>query len=355
MLEILISSNAMAMKDFIMRWGGNFSTITKLPSPFADVALSYIDIGARGGPPQNWLKLARQMNYLCFEPDPIEAESLRTAFTENPQLQAIVSERALGAASGTATLYLTHSRPCSSLLKPNEALFNMFSLRNLLKVEKELSIPIVTLDSELKRLGSVGDYIKADVQGYELEVLRGGNEALSAAIGCELEVGFIELYKNQPLFSEIDQWMRSKGFFLADLERVWWRRASTPPEIQQRGSLTYGDAIYLKNDVTNPRDRTVAIKSAIICIATGLHELAYEVVLEARKNRLLSLEETENFHAWLRHHQRSTTFWYHLAKALSGLPGRQTLGRLLSLWGRAFQGNSDLGSDAASWNRRTSW
>ena len=295
------------------------------------------------------------MTYLCFEPDPSEAESLLMSFAKAPQLHALVSECALGAASGSATLYLTHSRPCSSLLKPNAALLDMFAHRNFFQVEKEISIPIVTLDSELRRLGSVGDYIKADVQGYELEVLRGGTEALSAAIGCELEVSFIELYKNQPLFSEIDQWMRSKGFFLADMERVWWRRASTPPEIHQRGSLTYGDAIYLKNDIINPRNRTVAIKSAIICIATGLHELAYEVVLEAHKNQLLSLEETENFHAWLRHHQRSTTFWNHLARALSGLPGRQTLGRLLSLWGRAFQGNSDLGSDAASWNRRTSW
>jgi hypothetical protein len=231
----------------------------------------------------------------------------------------------------------------------------MFAHRGLFEVEKELPIPIVTLDSELKRLGSVGDFIKADVQGYELEVLRGGTEALSTSIGCELEVCFIELYKNQPLFSEIDQWMRSKGFFLADLERVWWRRAAAPIEIQQRGSLVYGDAIYLKNDIISPLDRTVAIKSTMICIALGLHELAYEVVLQAHKNRLLSLEEAENFHAWLHRHQRSTTFWYHLSKALAGLPGRQTLGRLLSLWGRAFQGNSDLGSDAASWSRRTSW
>jgi protein O-GlcNAc transferase len=343
------------MNDFIMRWVGNISTITKLPSPFADVALSYIDIGARGGPPQHWLKLARQMTYLCFEPDPTEAELLRTTFSGNSQFQAIVSPCALGAASGTATLHLTHSRPCSSLLKPNAALLDMFAHGGLFEVEKELPIPIVTLDSELKRLGSVGDFIKADVQGYELEVLRGGTETLSAAIGCELEVSFIELYKNQPLFAEIDQWMRSKGFFLADLERVWWRRAAAPVEIQQRGSLIYGDAIYLKNDIISPLDRTVAIKSTMICIAAGLHELAYEVVLQAHKNRLLSLEEAESFHAWLHRHQRSTTFWYHLSKALAGLPGRQTLGRLLSLWGRAFQGNSDSGSDAASWNRRTSW
>ena len=343
------------MKDLFLKFCGNFSTLDKLPDPFSLATLSYVDIGARGGPPPHWLKLARQMNYLCFEPDPSEAESLRMSFAQAPQLHALVSECALGAACGSATLYLTHSRPCSSLLKPNAALLDMFAHRNLFQVEREISIPIVTLDSELRRLGSTCDFIKADVQGYELEVLRGGDEALSAAIGCELEVSFIELYKNQPLFAEIDQWMRSKGFFLADLERVWWRRASAPPEIQQRGSVAYGDAIYLKNDIIGPRDRKVAIKSAIICIATGLHELAYEVVLEGHKNRLFSLEEAKGFYAWLRHHQKSTIFWHQLAKVLTGLPGRQTLARLLGLWARALQGNSDEGSDAASWSRRASW
>ena len=131
----------------MMRLIGNVSTIPELPSPFAETALSYIDVGARGGPPTQWLKLSRQMKYLCFEPDTSEAEALRLNFAQNPQIHALVSECALGATSGSATLYLTHSRPCSSLLKPNAALLNMFAHRGLFEVEKELSIPIVSLDA----------------------------------------------------------------------------------------------------------------------------------------------------------------------------------------------------------------
>lgn len=344
-----------SVRNLMMRLIGNVSTMPELPSPFAETALSFIDVGARGGPPAQWLKLSRQMNYLCFEPDQAEAEALRLNFVNNPQIHALVSECALGATSGSATIYLTHSRPCSSLLKPNAALLDMFPHRGLFQVEKELSIPIDSLDAELKRLGSFGDFIKIDVQGYELEVLRGGVEALSQSIGCELEVSFIEIYKDQPLFAEVDQWMRSKGYFLADLERFWWRRAAAPVEIQRRGTLAYGNAVYLKKEITHPQNRLVAVKSTIICIAAGLDELAYEVVLQAKRNQLITVEEANHFNAWLRFYKRSASFWYRLSSLLAYLPGRQTLGRLLGLWSNALQGSSDTGSDADSWNRKISW
>ena len=339
----------------MMRLIGNVSTMPELPSPFAETALSYIDVGARGGPPTQWLKLSRQMNYLCFEPDHAEAEALRLVFSRTPNFRGVVSECALGATSASATLYLTHYRDCSSLLKPNSDLLNMFVHRDLFRVEQELSLQTGTLDAELQRLGSGSDFIKIDVQGYELEVLKGGEQAVFNSIGCELEVSFIEIYKNQPLFAEVDQWMRTRGFFLADLERIWWRRAAAPVEIQRRGTLAYGNAVYLKKEITHPQNRLVAIKSTIICIAAGLDELAYEVVLQAKRNQLISVEEANHFNAWLRFYKRSTSFWFRLSSLLAYLPGRQTLGRWLGLWSNALQGSSDTGSDADSWNRKISW
>ena len=343
------------MKNLIMRLLGNISTMAELPSPFAEASLSYIDIGARGGPPNNWLKLARQMNYLCFEPDPVEAEALRLVFSRSPNFRGVVSECALGATSGSATLYLTHSRPCSSLLKPNSDLLNTCVHRDLFRVEQELSLQTGTLDAELQRLGSIGDFIKIDVQGYELEVLKGGEQAVSNSIGCELEVSFIEIYKNQPLFAEVDQWMRARDFFLADLERFWWRRSAAPAEIQRRGTLAYGNAVYLKNEIFRSQDRAVAIKSAIICVATGLNELAFEIVQQGHLHRLFTRAEMAGFHSWLQRHAKSNAFWYRLAEPLSRLPGRQTLGRWLGLWSRALHGECHTGSDADSWARRTSW
>lgn len=80
-------------------------------------------------------------------------------------------------------------------------------------MEKELSIPIGSLDAELKRLGSFGDFIKIDVQGYELEVLCGGVEALSQSIGCELEVSFIEIIKTNHFSQKLTSGCAPEAFF----------------------------------------------------------------------------------------------------------------------------------------------
>jgi hypothetical protein len=199
------------------------------------------------------------------------------------------------------------------------------------------------------------DFIKIDVQGYELEVLKGAENRLNEVIGCELEVSFIEIYKRQPLFAEIDQFMRSRGFFLADLERFWWKRKEMPLEIQERGTLAYGNAFYLKSEALAPSDRMMALKSSLICSAMGLDELSWEIVLQAQRSGHLSESEVSEFQAWIRNRRKQTIFWFKMAKKLLHLPGRQTLSRWFSLWARALAGNSNANADAQSWNRRTSW
>src|SRR3954451_13935580 len=51
-----------------------------------------------------------------------------------------------------------------------------------------------------------------DVQGSELEVLRGGTVKLSQAVVVQTEISFVPLYKEQPVFGDIDLELRSQGF-----------------------------------------------------------------------------------------------------------------------------------------------
>ena len=39
-----------------------------------------------------------------------------------------------------------------------------------------------------------------------------------AIFGVEVEVEFIEMYQDQPLFNEVDSFMRERGFYLFDLK-----------------------------------------------------------------------------------------------------------------------------------------
>lgn len=59
--------------------------------------------------------------------------------------------------------------------------------------------------------------IKADVQGYELEVLRGATEALASADAVLLKVSFRELYEGQPLAHELIAFLGDRGFMIADV------------------------------------------------------------------------------------------------------------------------------------------
>jgi hypothetical protein len=59
--------------------------------------------------------------------------------------------------------------------------------------------------------------LKIDVQGFEMEVLRGAVEILSSFSSIYVECSFIELYSGQALINETIEFLYSAGFALAGL------------------------------------------------------------------------------------------------------------------------------------------
>lgn len=75
-----------------------------------------------------------------------------------------------------------------------------------------------TLDSlTFKTLFSKPDFIKIDTQGYELEILKGGEKTLSSAEFVLLEVSFLDIYKNCPLIADVLNFMEMQGFVVYDI------------------------------------------------------------------------------------------------------------------------------------------
>jgi FkbM family methyltransferase len=97
----------------------------------------------------------------------------------------------------------------------------LFQLGNGTSVLKELSgfqpkaieVPMERLDRLLAGK-NVGDQalIKLDVQGYELEVLRGAGDILRLAEVMILEVAIIPFNDGAPLFAEVVQFMENAGY-----------------------------------------------------------------------------------------------------------------------------------------------
>jgi FkbM family methyltransferase len=82
------------------------------------------------------------------------------------------------------------------------------------------SVPVVRLDSAADELTESDDriYLKLDVQGYELRVLRGAPETLEKVQAIELELSLVPLYEDQPEVGELLEFVRSAGFEPFSLE-----------------------------------------------------------------------------------------------------------------------------------------
>jgi len=88
------------------------------------------------------------------------------------------------------------------------------------------------------------DFMKIDVQGYELKVLKGAESSLNELLGLEIEITFFEIYKNQCSFGEIDDYLLKHDFEFIDFTSLTRWERDTPKNTL--GICMGGDALYLK-------------------------------------------------------------------------------------------------------------
>ncbi len=97
-------------------------------------------------------------------------------------------------------------------------------------------VEVCTLDRWCEQAGvdprKVG-LLKLDVQGAELKALYGARKLLETTKLVYLEVSFVPIYKDCPLFDEIDRFMTECGY----------RRHAVYPSDQPHN---WGDALYIK-------------------------------------------------------------------------------------------------------------
>jgi FkbM family methyltransferase len=79
------------------------------------------------------------------------------------------------------------------------------------------TVPMRRLEEIVAGAGGRGSYvIKADVEGGELEVLKGAGELLAQTEMILLEVSLFELVPGSPQLADVVRWMHEHGFAVAD-------------------------------------------------------------------------------------------------------------------------------------------
>lgn len=144
---------------------------------------------------------------------------------------------ALAERSGAATMQINASPMTSSMLPRGEFAQRYFDEATRLAEGRE--VPTVTLDEWYDQSGlDRVDVLKLDLQGFEAQALRGATKLLRRGVGCVFtEVSFVELYRGQAQFGEIDSLMRSMGYRLYNLYHLATKNRD--------GQLNGADALYI--------------------------------------------------------------------------------------------------------------
>ena len=107
-------------------------------------------------------------------------------------------------------------------------------------VVSTISVPMTTLDKfTANTVFARPDFIKLDVQGYELEVLRGAEPALASAEAVLMEVNLLGILDGAPLFHEATRFMSERGFQVYDIG-TFFRRPHD-------GALWQVDVIFVRS------------------------------------------------------------------------------------------------------------
>lgn len=172
---------------------------------------------------------------MAFEPVPASYRQLvaATAALGNVTPHQV----ALGGAAGDRELHLSARITSSSLFETNRAIGDPFFASNLETVSTT-SVRVATLDDVIDPAARIA-LIKMDVQGSELDVLRGAERTLGQTRFVLTEMMNHDFYTAAPQYHEIDAFLRERGFGLHDII----------PSIRRDERLMEWDAIYCNTGV----------------------------------------------------------------------------------------------------------
>jgi FkbM family methyltransferase len=181
---------------------------------FVSLEVGALPVDGRPEPFHSLLRDFPRSRNLCFEVDEQLCARLNQTAVSGMEFHPF----ALGGRNGKRTFYTTAHPMCASLFEPDERWADLYYNLDVMRKTGSGSLDVITLEQFVtdKRIGAI-DFIKADIQGAELEFLRGAGSALDSVLCVVCEVEFVPLYKDQPLFADIDSWLRSRGFMLHKL------------------------------------------------------------------------------------------------------------------------------------------
>jgi len=246
------------------------------------------DVGARGGGDIIWEIYKEQCILYGFEPDNQEYELLIKKNNESSKhsFKSIISNYALWNERQKKSLFIYAQKSASSFYEASNFYSRLPESEQMNLIDQVEVENVITLDEYSSQNSIEFDILKLDVQGAELAILQGGKYQLENNCKAVItEVEFVELYKEQPLFNDIDCFLKQRGFTLFDLDIRRWSRKKLSKNLHKVkfGQIIYADALYLKDPIENNTYRKLISKKdclKLISIAElfSLPDFALELI-----------------------------------------------------------------------------
>ncbi|MEO3473567.1 FkbM family methyltransferase [Roseomonas sp. CAU 1739] len=182
-------------------------------------------------------------------------------------------------------LHICQAPGMTSLLEPDPAVLSLFhGFPEWGRVLATEAVDTVRLDDVPEAVGT--ELLKLDIQGAELMVLRHAEARLRDVLVIQAEVEFLPLYKGQPLFSEMELFLRGRGFvlhrFFPEVSRAVRPMMVNNDPYAGLGQLVWADAVFIR-DLTRLdalSDRQLLAMAAILHDAYGAYDIVFRLLAD---------------------------------------------------------------------------
>ncbi len=162
-----------------------------------------LDVGANRG---NWSRMAAaifpEASFVLIEPQEEMTASLQQFCREVPKARHI--EAGAGAKAGELPFTIWDDTEGSSFLPQENTPITQNKTRRTVK--------IVTIDSLYPEGAKLPELVKLDIQGFELEALKGAQRLFGQTELFIVEVSLHEFMPNQPSVAEVVAFMAERGY-----------------------------------------------------------------------------------------------------------------------------------------------
>lgn len=256
-----------------------------------------VDVGCRGGAPDELYPLRRAVSLIGFEADAQECDRLNSE--AHPYVNRTIFPIFVSGGAQKVDFHLYKSRPHSSSRSPGQRFAALFADSSF-HIEKSLEMRSESLDCFFDSQPGLAppDFLKIDTQGTEFEILEGARRTLQTCSMVEVEVEFLETYSGQKLFHEVAALLLDSGFDLFYLNRIFSQRRGYVG--RSKGQMTFGDALFVRREdcLSNYSEKQL-LRFAALLVNYGYLDFANQLasdkrISDANRQKLLDLIRAKN-------------------------------------------------------------